>query len=128
MENEMERHLFTEGSRGNWGIRLHRDKNGMLEGTKDFLRDGALLRIADALELMTKDKGEMEREISKLRVYENAVRKITDENNDLKRRNLWHAHSNSALRGIIGRLKKQAKKHLRLLTNKNSLERSLKIN
>ena len=99
---------FQKESRERYGRDFCGDKSQWANGEE--LKKGALLRIADALELMIKDKRELEKEVSKLRVYENAVREITDENNDLKRRNLWHAHSNSALRGVIARMKKQAKK------------------
>jgi len=105
-----ERHLFTNGSRGNWGIKLEKDEEEMLIAPPNFLRDGALLRIADALELMTKDKAELQKEISGLQTYKNAVKAITDEKNNIQKRNDWFAHSNSSLRGVITRLKKQTKK------------------
>jgi len=98
-----ERVLFTGGSRGDWGIVLDKDNNGMLQAPADFLRDGALLRIADALELMTKDKAKMEKENLALRGYK-AQAETQECELSVER------HRCASLRGYITRIKKQIKK------------------
>jgi hypothetical protein len=77
------------------------EKHGALTGEEISL--GCQLRIADALELMTKDKAEMERENLKLRGYK-AQAETQDTELSVER------HRCAALRGIVTRLKKQAKK------------------
>jgi len=103
MEKKKERYLFTDGSRKDWGIRLEKDENEMLIAPPDFLRDGALLRIADALELMTKDKVEMEKENLTLRGYKAQAQ---TQEQELK----FLYHQRASLRGYITRIKKQTKK------------------
>jgi hypothetical protein len=98
-----ERRLLTNGSRGNWGVKLEKDEEERLIAPPNFLRDGALLRIADALELLTKDKAEMEKENPRLRSYK--TRTETQEC-ELK----VERHRCASLRGYITRIKKQTKK------------------
>ena len=110
MKNKMERYLFTKGSRGDWGIRLQSDEAGMLLAPENFLRDGALLRIADSLELMTKDKAEMQREADH-KAEQIRILKIDLDQAEANGHKLSiERHRSASLRGIIARMKKQAKK------------------
>ena len=110
MKPKMERHLFTEGSRGDWGIKLQKDEAEMLLAPENFLRDGALLRIADALELLTKDKAEVQRE-TEHKAEQIRILKIDLDQAEVQGRELSvERHRCAALRGYIARMKKQAKK------------------
>lgn len=91
--------FFKETSRDtDWG---QLKKEGTLNEHQIAL--GCVLRIADALELMTKDKAEMEKENLELRGYK-AQAETQEAKLSVER------HRCAALRGQITRLKKQAKK------------------
>jgi len=90
-------------TRWSWTETVEIDEKGLYILPKNFLIEGCLLRIADALELMTKDKAEMEKESLNLRGY-----KAQADVQEQEMKFLYHQRA--SLRGCITRMKKQAKK------------------
>ena len=85
---------YREHSRTNWG---EDDESG--NPTLEKINTGAILRIADACELMAKDRDRMECRLKWLESEHVRQGRLI---NKLMR-------SNAALRGIINRMKRQAK-------------------
>lgn len=84
---------FREESKLNWGVEL--ENNQMLN--REQIKLGAILRIADATEVMAKEHNQL---LADLKYYKN--RSERQSNNITKLYNI-----NSGLRGYITRLKKK---------------------
>jgi len=92
-----------EQSRRAWTESVEIDEKGVYVLPKNFLIEGCLLRIADTLELMTKDKAEMEKENLDLRGYKAQAQ---TQEQELK----FLYHQCASLRGYITRIKNKQRK------------------
>jgi len=103
---------FQEESRERYGRDFCGDKSQYATGEE--LKKGALLRIADALELMVKDKAELVTQVKALKNEADSLRINRDgfrAQAQTKEQELTFLHHQRAsLRGCITRMKKQAKK------------------